>query len=165
VPSTSPAARRQPGLLLLRLITAAGLAADAYIHADLAPAYDGIAATVSQGTLFRAEAGAAALAALLVLALGGRVWFALAALVAASALGAILLYRYVDVGSLGPLPNMYEPVWFAEKTAAAVAAAVATLAAAGGLLGETRLRRPSARAGAAHQPVSARPARGGSPSV
>jgi len=28
--------------------------------------------------------------------------------VAASALGAVLLYRYVDVGSLSPLPNMYE---------------------------------------------------------
>jgi hypothetical protein len=22
-----------------------------------------------------------------------------------------MLYRYVDVGSLGPLPNMYEPTW------------------------------------------------------
>jgi hypothetical protein len=152
VSRTRPAARRQPGLLLLRLITAAGLAADAYIHADLAAAYDGIAASVSQGTLFRVEAGAASLAALLVLMLGGRVWFALAALVAASALGAILLYRYVDVGPLGPLPNMYEPVWFAEKTVAAVAAAVATLAATGGFLGEARRGRPSARAGAAHKP-------------
>jgi len=31
--------------------------------------------------------------------------------VAASALGAVLLYRYVDVGTIGPLPDMYEPTW------------------------------------------------------
>jgi hypothetical protein len=35
----------------------------------------------------------------------------LALLVAASALGAVLLYRYVDVGQLGPLPDMYENTW------------------------------------------------------
>jgi hypothetical protein len=64
---------------------------------------------------------------------GRRIGFALAAVVAASALGAILLYRYVNVGSLGPLPNMYEPVWFPEKTTAAVAEAAATVAAVGGL--------------------------------
>jgi hypothetical protein len=146
-----PFTRDRPGMLLLRLITAAGLAVDAYVHADLAPAYDGIQASISQGTLFRVEAGAASLAALLVLVLGGRTWFALAALVAASALGAILLYRYVDVGQLGPLPNMYEPVWFTEKSVAAVAAAVATLAAVGGFLAEATRQRGS-------QPVIADPA-------
>jgi hypothetical protein len=148
-----PFTRDRPGMLLLRLITAAGLAVDAYVHADLAPAYDGIAASVSQGTLFRVEAGAASLAALLVLVLGGRTWFALAALVAASALGAILLYRYVDVGQLGPLPNMYEPVWFPEKSVAAVAAAVATLAAAGGFVAEATRRRGSQPVVADPQPV------------
>jgi hypothetical protein len=134
-----PTARRPgPGLLLLRLITAAGLAVDAYVHADLAPAYDGITATVSQGTLFRVEAGAASLAALLVLVLGRRAVFALAALVAASALAAIIVYRYVNIGPLGPLPNMYEPVWFGEKTTAAIAEAVATVAA---VIGVIRVRR------------------------
>jgi hypothetical protein len=33
----------------------------------------------------------------------------------------VLLYRYVDVGSIGPIPNMYEPVWFGEKTHSAYA--------------------------------------------
>ncbi len=128
-----PTARRPaPGLLLLRLVTAAGLAVDAYVHADLAANYDGITATVSQGTLFRAEAGAASLAALLVLVAGRRAAFALAALVAASALAAILLYRYENVGPLGPFPNMYEPVWFTEKTVAAVVEAVAAVAAFSG---------------------------------
>ena len=38
-----------------------------------------------------------------------------------SALGAVLLYRYVNVPMLGPLPAMYEPVWFLEKSLSAVA--------------------------------------------
>ena len=50
-------------------------------------------------------------------------------LVAASALGAVLLYRYVDVGSLGPLPNMYEPTWYFRKTLSAYAEGAAVVAA------------------------------------
>lgn len=126
---------RPSGLLPLRVLGAAALAVDAYVHADLAPGYDAIRADISQGELFRIESGAAALAALLVL-LAGR-WrpeWAFAFLVAASALGAVLLYRYVDVGRLGPLPNMYEPRWFAEKTASAVAEGVGVAVAAAGFL-------------------------------
>jgi hypothetical protein len=44
------------------------------------------------------------------------------------------LYRHVDVGTLGPLPNMYEPAWFPEKTAAAIAEAAGLIAALAGLL-------------------------------
>ncbi len=126
--------------LVLRLLAAAGLAVVAYVHADLAPAYDGVRATISEGALFRGEAAAASAAALVVLAVGRRAGFGLALVVAASALGPIVLYRYVNVGGLGPLPNMYEPAWFPEKTAAAVAAAAATALAAGGLLWEIRAR-------------------------
>jgi plastocyanin len=125
---------------VLRLLVAAGLAVDAYVHADLAPAYDGIRASVSQGELFRIEAGLAAGAALLVLAVGRRAWFGVAVAVAAGGLGALLLYRYVDVGQLGPLPNMYEPSWFPEKTAAAVAEAAAAVLAAAGLFWGMRHR-------------------------
>jgi hypothetical protein len=66
---------------------------------------------------------AASVAALIVLVVGRRTGFGLALAVAGSALGAILLYRYVNVGQLGPLPNMYEPAWFTEKTTAAAEAA------------------------------------------
>lgn len=52
---------------LARLLAAAGLAVDAYVHAKLADRYDPISASISQGDLFRIEAGLAALAALLVL--------------------------------------------------------------------------------------------------
>jgi len=136
--------RRLPGGsvagLVLRLLVAAGLAVDAYVHADLAPVYDGIRASISQGDLFRIEAGLAAAAALIVLAAGRRAGFGVALAVAAGGLGALLLYRYVDVGRLGPLPNMYEPSWFGEKTAAALAEAAAAALAAGGLLWAVRHR-------------------------
>jgi len=134
------------GLLVLRLLAAAGLAIDAYVHADLAPAYDGIRVTISQGDLFRVEAGAAAGAALLVLVVGRRAGFGLALAVAAGGLGALLLYRYVDVGPLGPVPNMYEPSWFPEKNAAALAEAAVVVLAAAGLLWTARRREPG-RAG------------------
>lgn len=129
------------GLLVLRLLIAAGLAVDAYVHADLAPVYDGIRASVSEGELFRIEAGVAAAAALLVLAVGRRAGFGVALAVGGGGLGALLLYRYVDVGRLGPLPNMYEPGWFAEKTAAAVAEAAAAGLAAAALLWVLRHRQ------------------------
>jgi plastocyanin len=133
------------GLIVLRLLAAAGLAVDAYVHADLAPVYDGVRATVSQGDLFRIEAGAASAAALFVLAASRRAAFGPALAVAAGGLGALLLYRYIDVGRLGPLPNMYEPSWFPEKTAAAVAEAAAAMLAATGLLWAARHRkRPQA---------------------
>ncbi len=92
--------------LVLRSLTAGALAVSAYVHADLAPLYDPVRASVSQGNLFRIDAAAAALAALIVLAVGPRTGFGLAFVVAASSLAAILLYRYVNVGQLGPLPNM-----------------------------------------------------------
>ncbi|MFJ9606031.1 hypothetical protein ACIRS1_06685 [Kitasatospora sp. NPDC101176] len=116
--------------LLLRLVAAAGLAVDAAVHARLADQYDAVSASISQGTLFRIEAGAAALAVLLVLLWRHRAGDLYALVVAAAGLAALLLYRYVDVGELGPLPNMYEPVWFTDKTLTAWAQAAAVLALA-----------------------------------
>lgn len=141
------------GLLwVLRLVTAAALAVDAYVHADLASSYDFTHATISQGTLFRVEAGAASLAALLLIVVG-RHWmtWAFAFLVAAGGLFAVLLYRYVDVGAFGPFPNMYEPLWYAEKTNSAIAEAVGTVTALAGLVLAYRIsprRRRAARRGA-----------------
>lgn len=132
--SNGAQAPRWPVLLwLLRILTAAGLAADAYVHADLAGTYDPVRQSVSQGNLFRLDAALTSLAALVLMLSARRVAWAFALLVAIGSLGALLLYRYVDVGTLGPLPNMYEPIWFPEKTAAAVAGAAATVLAALGL--------------------------------
>jgi hypothetical protein len=121
----------------LRLIVAACLVVDAVVHLHLAPGYqlaqpDG----VGQGNLFRIEATVALVSALLVLLTGSRLAFGNAAFVGIGGLLLVLLYRYVEVPALGPIPSMYEPVWFSAKTLSAVAEAVAgLLAIAGGARG------------------------------
>jgi hypothetical protein len=129
---------------LLRLLTAAGLVVDAVVHLQLASRYAPIGNTITQADLFRVEAGVAILLALLVLVAPWRriVWLA-AFGVAASAFGAVMLYRYVNVGSIGPLPNMYEPIWFTKKTVTAYAEAASAVTAFAGLAMATlRARRP-----------------------
>ena len=54
---------------------------------------------------------------------------AFAFLVTAAGTAAVLLYRYVDVGAFGPFPNMYENIWYPEKTMSAWAEGVAAVAA------------------------------------
>jgi hypothetical protein len=125
-------ARTRPALigLTVRGVTAAGLAVDAVIHLQLASVYQLAApAGIGQGNLFRIQAVAAILVAVLVLVRGSRLANASALLIAGSALGAVLLYRYVDVPAFGPIPSMHEPLWFAKKTATALAEGAAILAA------------------------------------
>jgi hypothetical protein len=99
------------------------------VHFDLASSYDTVHARIGQGTLFRIEAAAAAVAAVLAIAIRRWITDVFAFLVALGGLGAVVLYRYVDVGAFGPFANMYEPTWYAEKTLSAVAEGVAALAA------------------------------------
>jgi hypothetical protein len=116
---------------VLTVIVAAGLAIDAYVHLDLASTYDVVkTSTLSQGDLFRVEAALAIVAgvALLVRPRRYTAWFAF--LVSAGGVAAVLVYRWADVGKLGPLPNMYEPYWYGEKTLSLVAEAIAAVAAA-----------------------------------
>ena len=116
---------------VLTLVVAAGLAIDAYVHLDLASTYDVVkTSTLSQGDLFRVEAALAIVAgvALLVRPRRYTAWFAF--LVSAGGVAAVLVYRWVDVGKVGPLPNMYEPYWYGEKTLSLVAEAIAAAAAA-----------------------------------
>ena len=118
---------------LLALAVAAGLGVDAYVHWQLAPGFDGIQGSaspqISQGGLFRLEAALAVVAMLLVLLTRNRLGAAVAFLVAAGGLGAVLLYAYVDVGALGPFPNMYDPIWYPDKTISAIAEGVAAIGA------------------------------------
>lgn len=137
---------KQPLAIALRLVTAAGLAYQSYVHFEKAATYDSVRSDlVSQGDLFRVEAVAAAVAALLVLVVH-RWWSALlAAAVAGGGFFAVVLYRYVDVGPVLGLPNMYEPVWYGMKTWSAVAEGVAAvtalaLLASSGVLQRRRLR-------------------------
>ena len=138
---SSPSGRlryRSVGEVVTRVGTAAGLGYDAYAHLDLAANFNANRALISQGMLFRVEAVAAVLAALLVLLIRHRAAALFAVLIAGSALGAVLLYRYVDVGTLGPLPDMYEPSWYPEKTYSAIAEAASILTAAALLFSNDR---------------------------
>lgn len=121
---------RNPGMgLILRLAVFAGLGVDAYVHIHLA-GDTGHSGTISESTLFWVQGIVAAVVAILVLVRPRPVPYAIAFLVAVSALAAVLLYRYADIGAIGPLPDMYEPVWYAEKVVTTVAEAVAAVAAA-----------------------------------
>lgn len=131
----------------LELVTAAALLSSGYVHWHLRRDYNVSRTSVlSQGTVFVVQAVAClAVALVLVGALAashsrGRkaraVALALVAalLVAAGSLTAVLVYRYVDVGRIGVVPNMYEPAWYRLKSASAVADAVATLSSLGALI-------------------------------
>jgi hypothetical protein len=136
---------RPPGLaatFAVRLVAAAGLAIDAYVHLDLASTYAEAQAPVNEGVLFRFEAVMALLAAFGVLLTGRRLVLVLGLAISASALAVMLVSRYVDLGPLGPFPDLYEPAWFPEKLWAAFGEGTAVIAClAGILLGSIRAGR------------------------
>lgn len=126
---------KNPLRILLAVVVIAGLAVDAYIHFKMAPGLDAKKGTgVSAGMLFRAQGAAAVVAALLVLVRANRATFAFAFLVASGAVGALLLYHFVDVGPIGPMPNMYTPEWDTDKVITVIAESLAVLAALVGAL-------------------------------
>jgi hypothetical protein len=98
----------------LRLATAAALVIDAVVHLRDAHFYDVSVGSflLTQGQLFRIQAGVAIAAALLVLVWPRWPSWLFALLVAGSAAAAVVTYTYVNVGPVGSLlPNMYEPSW------------------------------------------------------
>lgn len=96
----------------LALLAAVAFVIDAAVHAANASSYDPASGgIITEGNLFRAEAGVAALVALLLIVRPTRGVWVLAFATAATALGAVVLYRYVNVGAIGPIPNLYEPTW------------------------------------------------------
>jgi hypothetical protein len=131
----------------LGVATAVLLAIDAYVHFHDAGFYDPVAtSTLSQGNLFRAQAAAAVVVGIALLLRPHPVVWAVAVLVAASAVGAVLLYTYVDVGTLGPLPDMYERTWAVPgKRASAVAEGLGTLLAITGFALAVRTRPRAGR--------------------
>jgi hypothetical protein len=128
--------------LILRLIVAAGLAADAIVHWKFAPDMAFVqGGSIDGDLLFRVQAAVAGVVAVIVLTYATRWAYALAFLVAAGAAGAVVLYYYVDVGALGPLPDMHEPVWYLEKTISLAGEGGAALAALVGVFTAGRGRR------------------------
>ncbi len=134
---------RRLALLVVRALVVAGLAVDAYVHLHLAGNYQLAAPDgIGGGNLFRIEAALAVVALLLVLLRPRPASYAVAALVLLGGVGAVVLYRYVDVGAVGPVPSMYEPIWFREKSLSAVAEAGAGLLALVGLLMSRNVGEP-----------------------
>lgn len=129
--------------IVFRLLVGAALFIDAVVHFSLAANYQMAApGGIGAGNIFRIQAVLAVLAAIYVLARGSRPAFILAGIVAITAFAAVMVYRYVDVPALGPIPAMFEPVWFAAKTLSAIAEAAGAVLA-GLALTTTRSRRPN----------------------
>ena len=113
----------------LRWLTAVALAVSAYLHWDLSASPYYAAGQNTLSGLFLAQAVVAAVVALWVALLCEKIAVLAALAVAAGSLLALVLSVYVRLPSFGPFPVLYEPVWYGEKVAAAVAAAVATVTA------------------------------------
>jgi len=96
----------------LGILVAAAFVIDGVVHGTSASAYDPAhGGFITEGNLFRAEALAAAVVAILLVLTPNRLTWTLALAVSATALSAVILYRYVNVGAIGPLPDLYEPTW------------------------------------------------------
>jgi hypothetical protein len=105
-----------PGALLaLRVLAALALAASAYLHLKLAleNGLGGTPFTLPQ--LFVGQA-AACIAAVVMLAVGDRELFWLAALaVGIGSTVPLLASVYFPLPAIGPMPPINEPVWYGEK--------------------------------------------------
>ena len=96
--------------IALRVLAAAALGVSAYVHLHLAHRY-AYPGTISGTTLFRVQGVTAIVVGVLLLVTGHRWAWAAAAVVGLASFGAVMLYRYVDVGAIGPLPNMNDATW------------------------------------------------------
>lgn len=132
-------------VLLLRLAVACAFGVSAYVHLDLARGPWTAGGEVTLAGLFVADAVAAVAAAGWVLVRPSRAAWAVALLVALVSLLALVLSTYVRLPGPGPLPVLYEPVWYPEKVVAAVAAGVASLGSAAGLARALAERRRTLR--------------------
>lgn len=107
-----------------------GLGIDAYTHLDLAHEFSfNSTGTVNEGVLFQLEAAVAIVSALLILYRQTLLTAGFAVLVAGGGAALLVVYRYVDVGKIGPVPNMYEPIWFTEKEVSLVGELIAVAGA------------------------------------
>lgn len=139
-------------------IVVAGLVLDAIVHFNLASAFSNHKTSViSETDIFRVQSTVALVAALAVLVRPRRYTAAFAFLIAASAAVAVVVYRYVNVGKIGPIPNMYDPYWApVGKYLSAIAELVAALASAATFvaLSATSRRAPRAHEHGARQTVA-----------
>lgn len=137
----SPVAER-----VVRGLVALALVVDAVVHLSLASQMQ-LAAPggIGGGWLFRIQAVLALAAAAYLLLRPSRTAYLVAGLVALSAFVPVLLYTYVNVPSIGPIPSMYDPFWTTPKVVSALAeGAGAVLAGVGWWLSGQSSQRPAA---------------------
>ena len=128
-------------MVALQVGAALALAVTGYLHYDLAGGYAGVGAAITQQQLFVVQAVVCALAAVAVLLRGSRATFAAVAVLGGGSLLAVLLSRYASLPSVGPFPEMTEPVWYPRKTWSAWADLAALLLGLAGLGYRVRLVR------------------------
>ena len=108
---------------VLRLAAVVALAVSAWVHLVLAPVHARDAPAISLGHLFYVQGAlAAAVAVWLLVQDRPAPWLAGLVLMAAS-LVAVLQSVTAQVDLPGPLPVLYEPLWYFRKTLSAVAEA------------------------------------------
>jgi hypothetical protein len=106
-----------------------GLAVDAYVHANLAHIYAESSGGINEGTLFRSQAVIAASVAALVALMASRLVYLASLFIGSSAAILATVVTYYQIGPFGPLPNLYDPIWYPEKVVSVVAESVAALGA------------------------------------
>ena len=128
-PATQRSTRSPRGPRILQVLAVASLAVSAYLHLTLArgPLVSG--GQVTLAGLFIAQGLVAVLVAVWLLVRAGRPAWVGAGLVGLASLLALVLSVYVQIPAIGPLPAMYEPIWYPEKVVSAVAAGLAAAAA------------------------------------
>lgn len=133
---------------LVRGLVVLALVVDATVHLRLAPQMQ-IAAPggIGGGWLFRIQAVLALLAAAYLLIRPSVPAYLLAGAVALSAFVPVLLYTYVNVPAIGPVPSMYDPFWTTSKVVSAVAEGLGALLAGVGAWLTSRSLRGSRTAG------------------
>jgi hypothetical protein len=116
--------------IALIAVVVLGLAIDAFVHFDLASAFaKNKTSTLSEADIFRADSTVALIAAAALLLRPRWYTAAFATLVAAAGTAAVIIFRYVNVGKFGPIPNMYDPYWAPfEKNLSVVGEAAAVVA-------------------------------------
>lgn len=108
---------------------AAALLVSAWVHVDLAAPPWTADGQLTLASLFLAQALVAASVAAWALVWPSRLALGAAVLVGLGSLAALVVPVYVRVPSIGPLPALYEPLWYGAKVTAAAAAGAAAATA------------------------------------
>ena len=115
----------------MRLGGVGALLVSGVVHAVLVSRYQAVGDQITQGQLFAVQAALVTVVAGWLLIRDSATAWVLGLLVTAGSLAAVLVTYYVSVPAVGPLPSLYEPLWFPSKVASAVAeSAFVVLAAA-----------------------------------